>query len=91
MKAQISRTLVLKSPIELYKILRNKEELQINPYIQSFIKITDEYLNGCQCIADIKFSLMNEEYNILSNNVEFIDLLKSNIQCDNIIFENNLL
>ena len=91
MKAQISRTLVLRSPLELYKILRNKEELQSNPYINSVMEITNGYLNGCQCITDIKFSLMNEGYNILANDSEVINLLKSNIQCDNIIFENNLV
>jgi hypothetical protein len=91
MKAQISRTLVLKSPLELYKILRNKEELHSNPYIKSFMDITDGYLNGCQCITDIKFSLMNEGYNTLLNDSDIVNLLKSDIQCDNIVFENNLV
>mgnify|MGYP005851976687 CR=1 FL=1 len=91
MKAQISRTLVLKSPLELYKILKDKEELQSNPYINSFMEITNAYLNGCQCITDIKFSLMNEGYNTIVNNADVINLLKSNIQCDNIIFENNFV
>lgn len=90
MKAKISRTLVVKSPIELYKILNNKDELQSNIKFQSFMEIFDKYLNGCRCITDISFQLMNEQYNLLSNDIHIIEFMKSTIQCDNVIFENNL-
>jgi len=91
MKAQISRTLVIKSPLELYKILNNKEELLSNGYLDNFMEIVDKYLNGCRCITDVSFYIMNEEYNIISNNISVIDSIKSSIECDNIIFQNNLL
>lgn len=91
MRAQISRTLVIKSPIELYKILNNKDELKSNNSLDSFVDIVERYLNGCRCLTDMSFYIMNEEYDLISNNSDVIDSIKSVINCDNVIFQNNLI
>jgi hypothetical protein len=89
-KAQISRTLVINSPIHLWTLLRNKEEFyQPRPNINMFMYMANRYVNGCRCDDDINLPAMNKEYSLL-NNSENVEILKSEFQCSDIIFKNNL-
>lgn len=86
MKVNISRTLVLKSPLHLKTILDNKEELQSNQFIIEFIESVDNFLNGCQCDDTDELEIMNSQYELISNNQEYIKVLMDSIDCTNIIF-----
>jgi len=90
-KAQISRTLLINSPVHLWTLLKNKEEFyQPKPNINMFMYIVNRYINGCRCDDDIHLSSMNKEYVSLSNNTQTVEVLKSEFQCSDIIFNNNL-
>jgi len=90
-KAQISRTLLINSPVHLWTLLKNKEEFyQPKPNINMFMYIVNRYINGCRCDDDIHLSSMNKEYVSLSNNTQTVEMLKSEFQCSDIIFNNNL-
>ena len=90
-KAQISRTMVINSPVHLWTLLKNKEEFyQPNPSINMFMYMVDRYINGCRCDDNIHIHSMNKEYKTIANNQETTDLLKREFQCSDIIFNNNL-
>jgi len=90
-KAQISRTMMINSPVHLWTLLKNKEEFyQPKPNINMFMYIVDRYVNGCRCDDNIHLPSMNKEYNTLKNNTETVELLKNEFQCSDIIFNNNL-
>jgi len=87
-KAQVTRTLVIKSPIHLWTILKNKEELyHSNPTLNIFMYAVDRYIGGCRCVNDnMSFTLMNIEYVSISKNISIIKTLKDTLQCSDIIF-----
>ncbi len=87
MKASISRTLIIKSPLFLKKILDNNEELYSIVGVNDFIESVDNYINGCQCSDREDLEVMNEEYESISINTKFIKVLKSTLQCSSIIFQ----
>jgi hypothetical protein len=90
-KAQISRTLVINSPAHLWTLLKNKEEFYYpKPNINMFMYIVDRYINGCRCDDNIHLLSMNKEYNTLKNNTSVVEMLKTEFQCSDIIFNNNL-
>lgn len=90
-KAQISRTLVINSPLHLWTLLKNKEEFyQPIPKINMFMYIVNRYINGCRCDNDIHLLSMNKEYNTLINDELVVENLKNEFQCTDIIFNNNL-
>jgi len=90
-KAQISRNLLINSPVHIWTLLKNKEEFyQPKPNINMFMYIVNRYINGCRCDDDIHLSSMNKEYVSLSNNTQTVEVLKSEFQCSDIIFNNNL-
>lgn len=89
--AKISRVLVVNSPVHLWTILKNKEDLfHSEQSLNLFMYTVNRYINGCRCDDDIHLPSMNKEYESLSKNVIIIELLKVNIQCTDIIFNNNL-
>jgi hypothetical protein len=90
-KAQISRTMVINSPVHLWTLLKNKEEFYHNrPNINMFMYIADRYINGCRCDDNINLPSMNKEYNSLKNNTLVVEMFKNEFQCSDIIFNNNL-
>lgn len=90
-KAQIYRTLVINSPVHLWTLLKNKEEFyHTRPNINMFMYMVDRYVNGCRCDDNIHLPSMNKEYNTLTNNTLVIEMLKTEFQCSDIIFNNNL-
>lgn len=84
MKAIVTKTLHINSPIQLSQIIV-KEGLSDNKLFKDFCSIVSEYLKGCNCISDPNYSLMINEYNSLSVSGDVINLLKEKIR-SNILF-----
>lgn len=84
MKAIITKTLHIKSPIELSQIIV-KERLSDNEIFRDFCLVVSEYLKGCNCISDPNYSLMIDEYNRLCIDDKVTEVLKKSIG-SNILF-----
>jgi hypothetical protein len=81
------KTLTVKSPTQLWTILKNKEEIfESNRELTRFIFVTEKFIKGCQCGSDNK-TLMDNQYNFISTNEEIISLLKEELGYDEIIFD----
>jgi hypothetical protein len=81
------KTLTLKSPTQLWTILKNKEEIfESNKELKRFIFVTEKFIKGCQCGSDNQV-LMDNQYNFVSTNEEIISLLKLELGYDEIIFD----
>ena len=81
------KTLTLKSPTQLWTILKNKEEIfESNRELKRFIFVTEKFIKGCQCGSDNQV-LMDNQYNFVSTNEEIISLLKLELGYDEIIFD----
>ena len=81
------KTLTVKSPTQLWTILKNKEEIfESNRELTRFIFVTEKFIKGCQCGSDNK-TLMDNQYNFISTSEEIISLLKEELGYDEIIFD----
>ena len=81
------KTLTLKSPTQLWTILKNKEEIfESNKELKRFIFVTEKFIKGCQCGSDNQ-TLMDNQYNFISTNEEIISLLKLELGYDEITFD----
>jgi hypothetical protein len=81
------KTLTLKSPTQLWTILKNKEDIfESNRELKRFIFVTEKFIKGCQCGSDNQV-LMDNQYNFVSTNEEIISLLKLELGYDEIIFD----
>jgi hypothetical protein len=81
------KTLTVKSPTQLWTILKNKEEIfESNRELARFIFVTEKFIKGCQCGSDNK-TLMDNQFNYISTNEEIITILKNELGYDEIIFE----
>jgi hypothetical protein len=81
------KTLTVKSPTQLWTILKNKEEIfESNRELTRFIFVTEKFIKGCQCGSDNK-TLMDNQYNFISTNEEIITILKNELGYDEIIFD----
>lgn len=78
MKAIVTKTLLINSPIQLSQIIV-KEGLSDTEIFKDFCRIVTEYLKGCNCISDPNYSLMIDEYDLLSTNNDVVNLLKEKI------------
>lgn len=80
-------TIVIKSPTQLWTLLKNKEEIfENNRELERFIFVTEKFIKGCQCGSDNK-TLMDNQYNYISTNEDIITILKRELGYDEIIFE----
>lgn len=81
------KTLVIKSAVQLWSVLKNKEEIfEHNKELTRFIFVTEKFIKGCQCGSDNK-TLMDNQYNFISTNEEIISLLITELGYEKIIFE----
>jgi hypothetical protein len=83
------KTLIVKSPPHLWSLLiKSDEEIwKSNRSLKRFMSVTENYLKGCQCASN-NSTLMNNEYNIIQNDIETINILKIYFGYDEITFEN---
>ena len=81
------KTLVIKSAVQLWSVLKNKEEIfEHNKELTRFIFVTEKFIKGCQCGSDNK-TLMDNQYNFISTNKEIISLLITELGYEKITFE----
>lgn len=85
MKATVSKTLIINSPIQLSQIIVNQGLID-NTLFKDFCFIVSEYLKGCNCISDPNYSLMVDDYNLLANSKDVVDILEMSLT-SNVIFE----
>jgi hypothetical protein len=80
--AQISRKLIINSPQEFYKIIKENNLTKQN--IIPFLDRVDLFLNGCPCEAELHWEQTLQEYRKLSQ----IDLshVKESIGCTSLEF-----
>ena len=89
-KVTISRILVIDSPIHLWKLLKNKEEiLSQNSHLNIFCYHVDKYLDGCRCDDEKNKELVNSEYIIIKNTDSLVDFIKSEFRATSVTFLQN--
>ena len=89
-KVKISRTLVVNSPIHLWKLIKTKDEiLQLNSHLNIFCYYVDRYLNGCRCDDESNKETINNEYQIIKNTSTLVEFIKTQFNCNTVIFNNN--
>lgn len=81
------KTLTINSPTHLWTLLKRKEELfESNRDLSRFIFVTEKFIKSCQCGSDNK-TLMDNSYKNISNSEEIINILKRDLEYDEIFFE----
>lgn len=83
--ATITRYLVINSLDQLYKLLKNREELVVkHNQFSVFLDFMKNYYKGCMCFEDMFYHLSISEYNKISENKEIIDLIKNHFSCEDV-------
>lgn len=89
-KAKISRSLVVKSPIHLWKIFNNKKDFyEKNSLVLLFNYSMDSYINGCKCDEERHRVLVMDEYNSIKEDDVVKSLILDELKCQNVIFTEN--
>lgn len=79
--------IIIESPTHLWSLIKSKEEIfETNQSLKKFIYISELYIKGCNCGGTDKKQLMDNQYKIISNDVEIYELLKSEFKCNEIVF-----
>jgi len=86
-KAFIKKVLVVKYPIQFWKLMKNREEfVHSHPSIGVFIYSVDRYIDGCRCDEDFNKSQVVAEYDIIKKDLNLIENLRSLFECSEIRF-----
>jgi hypothetical protein len=79
----------IESPTHFWSLIKSREEIfESNQSLTKFIYIAEMYIKGCGCGGTDKKVLMDNQYKLISNDLEIFDLLKREFECDEIIFNN---
>lgn len=82
------KVLKITTPTHLWTILKRKEEIfESNKDIKRFMFITEKFIKGCSCGSADNKTLMDNCYKLLSEDVTALNLLKENLDYEDIIFE----
>jgi len=82
------KQLLITSPTHLWTLLKRKEEIfEFNRDISRFMFVAEKFIKGCQCGSDNK-TLIDNSYNNIKTNLEVLEILKRDLEYDEIIFEN---
>ncbi len=82
------KTIVIKTPIQLWSLLKNKEEIfEQNKDIKRFIYMTEKNIKGCNCGNTDNEILMKNTYKVLKDSTEAIDLIKKELNLEVLLFE----
>lgn len=89
-KVIVSRNLILKSPLHLHKLLEDKIiDKHLAQKINDFNYYVLRYINGCKCDDDFNKSIVEEEFNNLISDLDFLEKLKSEFGCNDVIIQND--
>ena len=84
---QIIKILRVESPIHLWSLLKNREEVfECKKELVLFIDFVEIYMNGCKCDEDLNYDNMILSYNEIKNNNELLNYLIICFECDEIRF-----
>ena len=81
------RTINIESPTHFWSRIKSKEEIfEDNQSLTKFIYIAEMYIKGCNCGGTDKKELMDNQYKMITKDVEIYELLKREFECEEIIF-----
>lgn len=84
---QVIKILRVESPIHLWTLLKNKEEVFEKSYnLIHFLDCVEEYVNGCKCDEESNYGKMMSSYSDIKNDTELIDYLNESFECNEIRF-----
>ena len=84
---QVIKILKVESPIHLWTLLKNKEEIFEKSYhLIQFLDCVEEYVNGCKCDEESNYGKMMSSYSDIKNDIELIDYLTESFECNEIRF-----
>jgi hypothetical protein len=82
------KTIIIKSPMQLWSLLKNKEHIfEVNKDIKRFIYMTEKNIKGCNCGNTDNEMLMNNTYKVLKESDIAINLIKKELDLENLLFE----
>lgn len=84
---KITKKLNITSPTFLWSILKHREDFyKNNQRLCVFVFSVERYVNGCRCDSEVNIRMMNDEYDIISNDPTVSSELCKEFNCDEIIF-----
>lgn len=86
--ANISRNLYIKTKDQLYKLIDQNDDLSSNKIFIPFMDSMIDHYYGCRCNESLYNMKSNEEYEILKDNDDVINILKEFFKCDLVSFIN---
>ena len=85
---QISKILIVKSPIHLWELIKNKEEIyENNKQLLFFSDLVQLLLSDCKCNYDENYKSVEEQYNLIKNDININLYLINGFECDEIRFQ----
>lgn len=74
--------------MQLWSLLKNREEIfEINKDIKRFIYMTEKNIKGCNCGNTDNEILMRNTYKVLKESEVAINLIKKELDLENLLFE----
>ena len=86
--ANISKNLYIKTKDQLYKLIDQNDDLSSNKIFIPFMDSMVDHYYGCRCNESLYNIKSNEEYEILKDNDDVINILKEFFKCDLVSFIN---
>lgn len=90
---QIDKILIVESPVRLWKLMLNREEIidqasnDVFYSITMFMDSVAAYVNGCKCDEEENYDEMMTQYNTSIRKEEVISHLIKGFECDKIEFK----
>ena len=91
---QIEKILIVESPIQLYRLIKAKEEEildlcdgYVHRGISFFLDCVEMYETGCKCDRDAKYEIMMEQYSYIREESDIVSHLVRCFECDRIEFK----
>ena len=84
---QVIKILRIDSPIHLWTLLKNREEIfESKNELIYFIDCVETYVNGCKCDEDLNYDNMISSYFDIKNDEDLKDYLVKSFECNEIRF-----
>ena len=85
---QVSKILIVESPIHLWELIKNKEEIyENNKQLLLFSDFVDLFLSDCRCNYDENYKLVENQYNLIKSDLNIKLFLINGFECDDIRFK----
>jgi hypothetical protein len=85
---QVSKILIVESPIHLWELMKNKEEIyENNKQLLLFFDFVQLLLSDCRCNHDENYKLVENQYNLIKNDFHIKSFLTQGFECDEVRFK----